>query len=510
MMLTRNKCDLERPTCGRCKRLKQRCTGYTADSDFVFRNENNVAQRNSERARKRSSNASIALAIRPSTSKKASPPVQRTFIDISDEITQAELAYFREEAHMTIPPSIDKPLVDRAVDRWFLDWVYIPADKGRAAGPLMLIPGLYISSPDQSTFRTTVQALAYAHLQGHKDGDQPLHVKATATYGLALARMKDEIANDRNLSDIRLLSALLMLDHFESLHLGRSDLLGPHSTGVRHILSNVGMVHFDNRFSFTTWKMAHHRLLAKQIIQRQSPDAAQLNWTRYVNTSKPDLHLSVTCVKLAVVCGQVNVLVHEDADLKLNEKVNRAKQLLADMRALKSGTDTWLANMPPAWMPQQRDGNLKQLPPTFVPASQYGPQPVHNMIFQDMELAAMLNFYQTTSIVAHECMIELYTLIDALSEDPDSEATENIIRLEKAAIVHLADTILATFPTFVKAAALAGPGVPKRSSARADLAGRFFALFSMLVFSRAEHVPQHAKTVARWVIESIQVDYALM
>ena len=165
--------------------------------------------------------------------------------------------------------------------------------------------------------------------------------------------------------------------------------------------------------------------------------------------------------------------------------------------------------MPPGWLPRMVDGSPPKMPANWVPPSRHGPQPIHYSMFSDMQMAAALNFYQTTNIVVHESKIELLELIKALSDDSKAEHFDQLIALEVQAVVALSNAIMATFPGFLLAAKLAGGRTPERSKNRADNAGRFFAMFSMPVFLKSEHVPEEHKFVARWLIDSIRVDYAL-
>ena len=118
------------------------CRKYVAH-DFAFRNENSVAQRNSERARRKPSTASVTPPVRPGrASKSASPP----FIDFSGQLAETEHPWLQDQAYKTIPKKVSQLVLDRLIDRYFYDWIIVPADKGVAVGHLAQVPSLYISS----------------------------------------------------------------------------------------------------------------------------------------------------------------------------------------------------------------------------------------------------------------------------------------------------------------------------------------------------------------------------
>lgn len=195
-----------------------RCTGYTAEVDFIFRSENVTAARNSKRAR---------LAVRkrsaPSSTRSVSDGKQSSasVSSISGDTPNNHHSSDEEELwpdfdiadETPVPASVSTPVIDRAVHRYFEDWIITPTRQGRQPGHMIHAIALYLSADSKSTYRTAIQACAYAHLQFENDG--AFANKARSTYGKALMCMKDEIADKYKVHDDRLLAAVLLLDGFE-------------------------------------------------------------------------------------------------------------------------------------------------------------------------------------------------------------------------------------------------------------------------------------------------------
>ena len=104
------------------------CAGLSADVDFMFRSENDVAQRNSERARKVQKSIcaySIPFDEAPVLATKEIEGAPRQ-TDIDNSGLQYQYPWLNDHTLATIPKSMTIDLDTRAVDRYFIDWTLYP------------------------------------------------------------------------------------------------------------------------------------------------------------------------------------------------------------------------------------------------------------------------------------------------------------------------------------------------------------------------------------------------
>lgn len=79
------------------------------------------------------------------------------------------------------------------------------------------LPMLYLSALPDSILWLAVRAVAFADMRTESAGNTPFYIKARQHYGAALNCMRTLIANQQDLADDRVLSAILLIDNFEVL-----------------------------------------------------------------------------------------------------------------------------------------------------------------------------------------------------------------------------------------------------------------------------------------------------
>lgn len=296
------------------------------------------------------------------------------------------------------------------------------------------------------------------------------------------------------------------------LYLNKRDALGPHSEGVKHILTARSTQQkrqlYKGAQSFAIWRIAHHRLLARQIIQRRTPDPAQLRWMQLVEIDRPDLRLSADALEMSVLIGRATALLHAEPDLEPEERLDAAKTLCGEMRELMDVMHMWLDSLPAGWKPRHLNGHMDGEPTAFYTSNKHGPMHQSLIIYHDIWLAYMLEFRDATEIVLRESLIELLQMVEALSDAPDLDNLQDCIQQEIDAIRRISNSIIEMIPKF-KHLALTTKGSLQRSFARPELAGRFQSMFAMAVMEAADHVPLEDKAVAMWINDSIKIDYQL-
>lgn len=202
-----------RPTCSRCLRLNVRCTGYGNNDRFV--SENEVARRNSQRARGELVQVSQA-------SSQEQHAVANGDIDVID------LEWLSQTAKSDLPEPLKRDKEARAVDRFFVNWILHPGRDGISPGHLVHLPVLYYQSDSECILWHAVRAMAFADVKNDRTAEGvPFHIKARNRYGTALSRIRNAVQEESKLSDDRTLAALLLIDSFEV-----AIRLFPHSHGV--------------------------------------------------------------------------------------------------------------------------------------------------------------------------------------------------------------------------------------------------------------------------------------
>lgn len=77
------------------------------------------------------------------------------------------------------------------------------------------LPMLFQSAEPDSVLWLAIRAVAFADLREESAGNVPFRIKARHSYGAALTSMRAIIADQQNLDDDHILSAMLLIDNFE-------------------------------------------------------------------------------------------------------------------------------------------------------------------------------------------------------------------------------------------------------------------------------------------------------
>ena len=117
--MLRVQCDLVRPSCGRCRTRGLACAGLPVDDRFIFFDENQRAQRNSQRARRErqpfNRPVSFELALAPTT--PTIPTTQTSTLDFRDLYP-----WLHDYSQSRIRSNLAQDLDTRAIDRFFTAW----------------------------------------------------------------------------------------------------------------------------------------------------------------------------------------------------------------------------------------------------------------------------------------------------------------------------------------------------------------------------------------------------
>lgn len=131
-----SQCDLSRPTCGRCAQRGLICSGLPLDSIFIFRDENEVARRNSRRARRQQGEGSVMPVTQSRSFNSASLNWSTGAADnmVGPSLLQQQYPWLNEQALAEVPEPLKRDVETRAVERFFVNWTLHPSNHGRSPG----------------------------------------------------------------------------------------------------------------------------------------------------------------------------------------------------------------------------------------------------------------------------------------------------------------------------------------------------------------------------------------
>lgn len=204
-----------RPTCASCARRRILCQGYTNDVDYLFRNENETARTNSQRARSGGPSAQPIGTASGSDIGSLSDDGQQAIA----ALCRHDIPWLKESVRFSLPVPMTRPLAERAVDVLFSDWILHPCNHGISPGYLHFLPWSYHSVSSNDALRPAVECLAYANMQGFKLMMENVGNLARVRYGTALERVRSAAAKDTFASDDSSLTAILIIDMFEVSHI---------------------------------------------------------------------------------------------------------------------------------------------------------------------------------------------------------------------------------------------------------------------------------------------------
>ena len=213
---SRVQCDRVRPICGRCGQRELSCSGFPVDVGFIFRDENEVSRRNSERARRRPRGSRIPTIPLDVTPSQASWEQQmQVSTDIPSPDLQLQYSWLNKSSLGNVSEPLKRDLESRAVDRFFVNWTLYPLNDGASTGYMHDLPMLYLSATPGSVLWQAVRAIAFADMKHAGAGESTFHVMARQHYGLTLSRIRAAAHEEQELVNDHVLAAILLIDNFE-------------------------------------------------------------------------------------------------------------------------------------------------------------------------------------------------------------------------------------------------------------------------------------------------------
>ena len=294
------------------------------------------------------------------------------------------------------------------------------------------------------------------------------------------------------------------------MYLARTDPLGLHSDAVRHVLHARGDQQLFDPSRFALWRVANHRLQARQMLLREEPDPDQVVWLSKLNINRPDIHISADVLHMNILVAAVKKLTQDGKKTRSNtlERVEQASQLVDTIQSLLISVVSWTSAMTGVWKPQQVDSrhykdavdDLSGSPIPVIPCPRV-------LTYHDIWLAHMWTFHAASQIVLRESLGDVFNYITTLQGQlPDSGVME-CIQKQREVVERLAGAIIRSIPTLL--GIKNDPQQDSQSVPRGRMAGRFFSLYSMWVVRRAKLTSLEHKDTASRVCEWIQSRHGL-
>ncbi|RKU46122.1 hypothetical protein DL546_006782 [Coniochaeta pulveracea] len=356
------KCDHTRPTCGRCAQRGLICSGLPVEANFTFRDENEVAKRNSQRARREQPRygniptSGVTSTLSGIYGPSPHQPSQRAAGDVTVP-PQQDYWWLSRRALAVVPGPLKRDVETRAVERFFLNWILHPSNQGISPGYMSELPMLYHGAQQYSVLWLAVRAMAFADMRNERAENVPFQVKARQHYGAALTAMRAAIDGQKDLGDDGMLTAMLLIDHFELMYLARNDPLSAHSEAIRHVLQTRGEGQLYTPTRFSLWRLTHYRLQAWQTLSRERPDAQQIEWLHKLNMERPDLRICAHVLHMNILSASSKTLTQPSNDDPAERltKLNQAKQLASEMQDLITSVENWASEMAQVWKVKEDD-----------------------------------------------------------------------------------------------------------------------------------------------------------
>lgn len=212
------KCDRGRPVCGRCAQRNLDCTGLSSNTGYLFLNENDTARRNSQRARGEGGNVvDIPLNLNLDQAQAMPPDEQHqalTYDERSRECLQITCPWLTQRALASIPEPLRRSVEDRAVERFFTNWVLFPGRNG-TPGHMANLPVLFYGASADSVLAHAVRTVAFADVKHTYDRGISFSLRARHAYGAALSGIRGITELESEMASDEAFAALLLIDSFE-------------------------------------------------------------------------------------------------------------------------------------------------------------------------------------------------------------------------------------------------------------------------------------------------------
>ena len=256
------KCDEGRPACNRCVQRGELCTGYRDVTSLFFRNETEKTVRRSLGRRASLGEVTASDSSERSHSSGRSARSRATDNSLSSiELPTGKLSkqylWAKDVPRQSLPTT-----EERAVSKFFDQYVLYPCNHGSSPGFLEHLPSLFKTGFEKGrmALRWAVRAASLAGLASETD-DITLRSQALQCYGTSLSCLGESLAGHGKDPDDYDLMTVVILDIFETVYLDDPIARGSHAEGMAQILRLRGPNQIYSARGWSLFRLAHHRLV---------------------------------------------------------------------------------------------------------------------------------------------------------------------------------------------------------------------------------------------------------
>ncbi|CEI38401.1 unnamed protein product [Fusarium venenatum] len=284
---SRVKCDLKKPSCGRCKRLTHICPGYPDTWSLIHRQQNEKVSRKVQ--------LRVNRQQRLRQNNTDTPPLSASAIHASP---------------VSVPRYIDQNVQIDAVHRMYYDLCF-----DASVGVFVALPFIAVKT-SVSPFMHALQAAALAHSSANLN---QYGLLPKLEYCAAISALKRDIADPARLQNDAILMSIFLLGLFEVIVQQRSERkvetdglkCHPHATGALALIRYRTQQKLDSSMDISVFQFYRHvrsQTLADVDIFRLLPGAA----TRYF---PPRHRPELTGGRLSNVATLFDEIIQTIADL---------------------------------------------------------------------------------------------------------------------------------------------------------------------------------------------------
>jgi hypothetical protein len=414
-------CDEERPSCLRCLRRNEVCTGYRDDASLIFRDMTEKTARAS--IRRRNSTSTMSRSSPSTHSTGVSPLTNGTSVSDDSDLLPIELSGLRLSSPYpwakAVPESSVPSPEDQAVSQFFEKFVMYPCNSGSSPGFLEHLPTLFIEvkMEGRMALRWAVRAASYASLSSDQN-NAALRAKALSCYGKALSALGESLADPNTAPDGFTLMTVVILDLFEvcrsyllwvysltdlqSVYLQEQGSRGSHAEGMAQLLRLRGPDQIYGSRGWSLFRLAHHRLQRQQLGFRQAPLPESEAWLDSLNDDLPYVRIEKDNFQISKICERArNLLARLDSsDLSIDQTLDMVKEI----HDLDQVAASWRHG--PDWA--HKTIHHSEISQGEEAALQL---PEYIQLHHDVWIAYEWNYHRTARIIMHEHLLEcLYKL----------------------------------------------------------------------------------------------------
>lgn len=245
------------------------------------------------------------------------------------------------------------------------------------------------------------------------------------------------------------------------------------------------------RRGFSLWRLAHHRLQARQLLTDDRPLEESNVWLGMLDQSRPDVRIAAIVHRIISVTSRAKELAFEDFP-----DATELEKSLTSLEILDQECVQWASALDPLWLPTVKRINGTRLEESVT--SMTLSENIH--VYHDMWAARTWNYQRACTIKLHETLVlvkqkMLEVLPDRLGDSPST--FRHYSALESCCM-----EMLATVPSLL--GLIVTGGEVRLDENESKEVGLLFLLLPMWVIQRCEFTKAEHKRAAAEVLSFVR------